>query len=68
MQANDEIAHAAFKAYAEAKARVEKTMDIRDAMAAGRAWRVFLNTFAGPDDQMALDTNVVAFPQRRAQR
>ena len=68
MQANDEIAHTAFLAYAEAKARVEQTMDIRDAMAAGRAWRAFLNVFVEPDNHMALDDNVVPFRRRGGAR
>lgn len=62
---NDE-AYQAFQEYAAAKQRVEATMNFADAMAAGRAWRTFLNLFAGPDDQMALDTNVVPFRKRGA--
>lgn len=68
MTPNDQAAHQAFCEYAEAKKRVEQTMDFRDAMAAGRAWRSFLNLFAGPDDQMALDANLVPFRKRGAQR
>jgi hypothetical protein len=61
---NEDEAHAAFLAYAEAKRRVERTMDFADAMAAGRAWREFLNKFVGPENHMALDTNVVPFRKR----
>lgn len=61
---NDDEAYAAFQAYAAAKMRVEQTMDFKDAMAAGRAWRTFLNLFAEPENQMALDTNIIPFPKR----
>ena len=57
-------AYHAFKAYAEAKARVEETMHFADAMAAGRAWRHFLNLFAEPDDHMPLDANIIPFPKK----
>lgn len=61
---NEDEAYSAFRRYAEAKARVEETMDFADAVVAGRAWRAFLNLFVEPEDHMALDTNIVAFPKR----
>jgi hypothetical protein len=64
MQAKDQEAHQAFCEYAEAKARVEQTMDLADAMAAGRAWRAFLNAFVEPENHMELDMNVIPFRKR----
>jgi hypothetical protein len=66
MTPNEDEAYSAFQDYADAKKRVEQTMDFADAMKAGRAWRTFLNLFVEPEDHMALDTNVVPFPKRRA--
>lgn len=62
---NDETAYQAFQEYAAAKQRVEATMDFADAMAAGRAWRTFLNAFMPPDRHVQLDANVIPFPARR---
>lgn len=61
---NEDEAYRAFQEYAEAKQRVEQSMLFTDALAAGRAWRVFLNLFVEPEDHMELDTNVVPFPKR----
>jgi len=60
----DDEAHEAFQEYAAAKMRAEATMDFADAMAAGRAWRIFINLFVGPENQMAVDSNVIPFPKR----
>jgi hypothetical protein len=61
---NEDEAYEAFQVYAKAKQRVEQTMDFADAMAAGRAWRTFINTFMPPDRQVQVDANVIPFPAR----
>lgn len=63
MQNFENAAHQAFCEYAEAKARVEQTMDFADAMAAGRAWRVFLNAFLAPDQKLPTG-EIIPFPRR----
>jgi hypothetical protein len=58
--------HAAFQAYAEAKAVAEASMAFEDAHAAGQAWVRFLNTFLPPEQKMPVrpmpGSNVIIFP------
>jgi hypothetical protein len=65
MQAKDQEAHRAFCEYAEAKARVEQTMDFADALVAGRTWAKFLNAFLGPEDHLPTSSVI---PFRRASK
>lgn len=65
MTEDDMKAHEAFEEYRAAKLRAEATLDIMDAVEAGKAWRAFLNTFLEPERQMTVDTNVIRFPRRR---
>lgn len=55
----NERAREAWEAYVCAKDRALYTMDFQDALAAGRAWRTFLNLFVGPDMKMSLNHPVV---------
>jgi hypothetical protein len=60
----EDEAHAAFCRYAEAKLRVEQTMDFKDAMVAGRAWAAFLNKFLeNPADHLPTTADVIRFPR-----
>jgi len=59
----EDEASEAFYRYSEAKKRADMTLDFRDAMAAGRAWREFLNLFLSLDQQMPVDTNIIEFPK-----
>lgn len=65
MQNFDNEAHKAFCEYAEAKGRVEQTMDFKDAERAGRAWVKFLNAYL-PEERQMPTSNVVPFPRRAA--
>lgn len=66
MDAGQDEAHAAFCRYAEAKNRVDRTMDFRDAMVAGRAWAEFLNKFLdNPADRLPTTADVIQFPRGR---
>jgi hypothetical protein len=55
---------AAFEAYARAKARVDATMDFRDAIEAGQAWVRFLNVFLEPERRLPAG-NIIKFPDRK---
>lgn len=45
-QAKSETVDEAFNAYAQAAVKAQTTLDIRDAIVAGRAWARFINLFA----------------------
>lgn len=58
----DAEAQAAFQAYTEAQARMLRTMRPEDGIAAGRAYRRFLDVFLSPDQRCQLDAaNIVPF-------
>ncbi|TJW48161.1 MAG: hypothetical protein E5X65_35865 [Mesorhizobium sp.] len=65
MNSKDTEAHEAFCRYAEAKGKVEQTMDFTDAKLAGQAWVTFLNLFLEPEQQMPTG-NIIPFPRRQA--
>lgn len=45
----DQSVQAAWDAYVVARERAEKSSDVMDGVAAGKAWRDFLDLFVGPD-------------------
>lgn len=45
----DQSVQAAWDAYVVARERAEKSNDVMDGVAAGKAWRDFLDLFVGPD-------------------
>jgi hypothetical protein len=61
---DEAAAYAAFERYAEAKRKVEQTLDIGDAREAGRLWREFLNVFLEPERRLTPDFNVIPFRRR----
>lgn len=61
----EDEASVAFQRYSDAKMRADRTLDFRDGMAAGRAWREFLNLFLSLEQKMPVDTNIIEFPKDR---
>jgi len=61
----EDEASEAFRRYSDAKMKADRTLDFRDGMAAGRAWREFLNLFLSLDQRMPVDTNIIEFPRGR---
>jgi len=58
----NERARDAWDAYVAAKERAQATDDLRDGLAAGRAWRAFLNLFVRPEDRMEIAPRVLEYP------
>ncbi|WP_152049038.1 hypothetical protein [Aureimonas psammosilenae] len=58
----DAEAQVAFEVYTDAQARMLRTMRPEDGIAAGRAYRRFLDVFLTPDQRRQLDAaNIVPF-------
>lgn len=45
----------AFNAYVAARGRAEETLAVEDGLAAGRAWRRFLDLFISPEQRASLE-------------
>lgn len=67
MSERDRQAHEAFQAYAEAKRRVDETLDFHDAQVAADRWAAFLNLFVEPHQQIQ-SSNIIPFPGRGERR
>lgn len=59
-------AKAAFESYLEALSLTQRTMRFEDGMAAGQAWRRFLDVFLTSDQRRQLDAANVVPLRRRA--
>lgn len=51
--------------YCEARMRAEATMAVEDGIAAGKAWRRWLDLFMSPEQRRSLDSASVITPVRR---
>lgn len=63
MKPKSDEAHEAFQRYAAAKERADASMDMHDAMLAGRARAAFLNTFVEPHQQVPT-ADIIQFKRR----
>lgn len=60
----NERARDAWEAYIYAKEKAQHSGAFEDGLKAGRAWRTFLNLFAGPENQMAVAPKILEYPYR----
>lgn len=61
----NERARDAWDAYVAAKERAQATDDFRDGLAAGRAWRTFLNLFVGQENKMDVAPRILEYRGHR---
>lgn len=58
----NERAREAWEAYIYAKDRAQHTGALEDGLKAGRAWRTFLNLFAGAENQIPVENKILSYP------
>jgi len=56
---------AAWAVYCEARQQAERTLAVEDGIAAGKAWRRWLDLFMSPEQRRSLDNASVVTPVRR---